>query len=183
MNYILPFLVLEYDSRYIKSATPPKVLCQFIWNFTGVLIMIWRYACFSFIVVVVFVFVCSFLQPSNYFFVYFFHTLLSLRKHTYSNISKISPPKTENFQIKNSGIFHISVQNMDCGYSLEPPRRGDSILYDTLINKIRFCSCWSRRSMAFQWGYTISQLFSPFLSRIQQILYVIYEQMTWPLYF
>ena len=31
--------------------------------------------------------------------------------------------KTENFQIKNSDIFHISAQNIDCGYSLEPPQR------------------------------------------------------------
>ena len=46
----------------------------------------------------------------------------TLRKHAYSNIYKISPPKTENFQIKkkkNSDIFHISAQNIDCGYSLE----------------------------------------------------------------
>ena len=43
--------------------------------------------------------------------------------------SKFSPPKTENFQIKNSDIFHISAQNIDCGYSLEPPRRGGSNEY------------------------------------------------------
>ena len=43
---------------------------------------------------------------------------------------------TENFtinietvQIKNSDIFLISAQNMDCGYSLEPPRRGGSNEY------------------------------------------------------
>ena len=53
------------------------------------------------------------------------HIRYTLRKHAYSNIEKISPPKTENFQIKNS-IFHISAQNIDCGYSLEPPRRGGS---------------------------------------------------------
>ena len=47
-------------------------------------------------------------------------------KHAYSNIQKISPPKTENFQIKNSDIFHISAQNIDCGYSLEPPQQGSS---------------------------------------------------------
>ena len=29
--------------------------------------------------------------------------------------------KKENFQIKKSDIFHISAQNIDCGYSLEPP--------------------------------------------------------------
>ena len=26
-------------------------------------------------------------------------------------------------------IFHIPAQNIDCGYSLEPPRRGDSNEY------------------------------------------------------
>ena len=52
-----------------------------------------------------------------------------LRKHTYSNILKISPPKTEIFQIKNSDIFYISAQNIDCGYSLEPPWRGGSNEY------------------------------------------------------
>ena len=28
--------------------------------------------------------------------------------------------------MKNTDIFHIFVQNIDCGYSLEPPRRGGS---------------------------------------------------------
>ena len=37
--------------------------------------------------------------------------------------------KTENFQIKNSDISHISAQNIDCGYSLELPRRGSSNEY------------------------------------------------------
>ena len=46
----------------------------------------------------------------------------TLRKHAYSNILKILPSKNENFQIKNSDIFHTSAQNIDCGYSLEPPR-------------------------------------------------------------
>ena len=46
----------------------------------------------------------------------------SLRKHAYSNILKILPPNNENFQMKNSDIFHISAQNIDCGYSIEPPR-------------------------------------------------------------
>ena len=33
------------------------------------------------------------------------------------------------FQIKNSDVFYISAQNIDCGYSLEPPRRGGSNEY------------------------------------------------------
>ena len=49
-----------------------------------------------------------------------------LRKHAYSNILKILQPKKESFQIKNSDIFYISAQNIDCGYSLEMPRRGGS---------------------------------------------------------
>ena len=37
--------------------------------------------------------------------------------------------KEKNVQIKNSDIFHISAQNIDCGYLLEPPRRGGSNEY------------------------------------------------------
>ena len=33
------------------------------------------------------------------------------------------------FSDKNSDIFHINTQNMDCRYSLEPPRRGGSNEY------------------------------------------------------
>ena len=50
--------------------------------------------------------------------------LYPLRKHAYSNILKISSPKTENFPIKTSDIFQISAQKIDCGFSLEPPRLG-----------------------------------------------------------
>ena len=54
---------------------------------------------------------------------------LRLRKHAYSNILRIFPPKNENFQIKNCGSFHFSAQNIHCGYLLEPPRRGGSNEY------------------------------------------------------
>ena len=37
--------------------------------------------------------------------------------------------KPEIFQIKHSNIFHISAQNIDCRYSLEPPRQGGSNEY------------------------------------------------------
>ena len=37
--------------------------------------------------------------------------------------------KMKSFKMKNSDIFHISAQNIDCGYSLEPPRRGGSNEY------------------------------------------------------
>ena len=53
----------------------------------------------------------------------YIQNIVPLRKHAYSNILKILPPKNENSQIKNSDIFHISAQNIDCGYSLELPRR------------------------------------------------------------
>ena len=36
------------------------------------------------------------------------------------------------FSYKNSNIFHISAQNIDCVYSLEPPRRGGSNEYHNL---------------------------------------------------
>ena len=37
--------------------------------------------------------------------------------------------KNWKFSDKNSDILHISAQNIDCGYSLEPPRRGGSNEY------------------------------------------------------
>ena len=53
----------------------------------------------------------------------------TLRKHAYSNTLKILLPKNENIQIKILIFFSISAQNIDCGYSLEPPRRGGSNEY------------------------------------------------------
>ena len=52
-----------------------------------------------------------------------------LRKHAHSNLLRILPAKTDTFQMKNSGSFHISALNIDCRYSLEPPRRGGSNEY------------------------------------------------------
>ena len=40
----------------------------------------------------------------------FLHIESTFRKHAYSNILKISPPKTENFQIKKSDNFLISAE-------------------------------------------------------------------------
>ena len=42
---------------------------------------------------------------------------------------RILRSKIENVQMKNSGSFHVSAQNIDCGYSLEPPREGGSNEY------------------------------------------------------
>ena len=45
----------------------------------------------------------------------------------YTEIFKIV--ENENFQWKNFDIFLIFAQNIDCGYTLEPPRRGGSNEY------------------------------------------------------
>ena len=57
-------------------------------------------------------------------------SVAALRKHSYSNKQKISPPKkkTESFHIKNSD-FSFSDQNIDCGYPFEPPWQGGSNEY------------------------------------------------------
>ena len=41
----------------------------------------------------------------------------------------ILPPKNENFQIKNSNMFHISAQIIDYVYTLGPSRRDGSNEY------------------------------------------------------
>ena len=53
----------------------------------------------------------------------------SITKTRPFSILKILPSKIEKNQIKNSDIFHISAQNIDCGYSLELPRQGGSNEY------------------------------------------------------
>ena len=40
--------------------------------------------------------------------------------------------KKGNFYDKNSHIFYVSAQNIDCWYSLEPPGRGGSNEYKNL---------------------------------------------------
>ena len=57
------------------------------------------------------------------------HYETSLFKYIETFATKKKKKKNENFQIKDSDIFHISAQNIDCGYSLEPPRRGGSNEY------------------------------------------------------
>ena len=52
-----------------------------------------------------------------------------LRKQAYSNILENLPAKYENFQIKILIFFLCLLKNIDCGYSLEPPRRGSSNEY------------------------------------------------------
>ena len=42
---------------------------------------------------------------------------------------KLHLQKLKIWDKKNSDIFHIPAQNIDCGYSLEPPRRGGSNEY------------------------------------------------------
>ena len=54
---------------------------------------------------------------------------IAITKTCLFKYAEIFITKNENFQIKNSDIFHISAQNIDCRYSLEPPRRGGSNEY------------------------------------------------------
>ena len=69
----------------------------------------WRhlYTCCSFCFH--YIHVVRFFNAVSYYFK--FENVLPLRKHAYSNILKILPPKNENFQIKHSDIFPISAQN------------------------------------------------------------------------
>ena len=57
------------------------------------------------------------------------HYLWSITETRLFKYIENCPPKTENFQIKDSNNIHISAKIIDCGYSLEPPRRGGSNEY------------------------------------------------------
>ena len=62
------------------------------------------------------------------------HSVLCFVSSHYENMPiqiyrKLYNQKRKKNQIKISDIFHISAQTIDCGYSLEPPRRGGSNEY------------------------------------------------------
>ena len=58
-----------------------------------------------------------------------------IRRHLHNENTPIQiywefiPPKKENFQVKNSGSFHISAQNIDCG--IRENRIGEAVLTST----------------------------------------------------
>ena len=54
---------------------------------------------------------------------------ITLRKHAHMIYSNFFRSKIDIFQWKNSDIFLIVAQNIGCGYTLEPPRRGGSKEY------------------------------------------------------
>ena len=55
------------------------------------------------------------------------HPLRKLAHAIYRDF--FSAVKIEKFHQKNADIFLIFAQNIDCGYTLEPPRRGGSNEY------------------------------------------------------
>ena len=55
--------------------------------------------------------------------------LIITKTYLFKYIEKLIAEKLKFFRQKNSNIFHISAQNIDCGYSLEPPHRGGSNEY------------------------------------------------------
>ena len=70
------------------------------------------------------VLLCSNFLIEHMFFGYLFITKTRLFKYTENFTTK-----KWKFSDEISDIFHISAQNIDCVYSLEPPRRGGSNEY------------------------------------------------------
>ena len=70
--------------------------------------------------------------------------------------------------MKNSDIFHISAQNIDCGYSLEPPWRGGSYEYPQSMflsknkkNNVYACKTqFYSIKVGFKWGQNYIGMFS-----------------------
>ena len=50
--------------------------------------------------------------------------------------------KIEKFQVKIFDLFLIFAQNIDCRYTLEPPRRGSSNEYPQSIFLVGFLTRW-----------------------------------------
>ena len=63
----------------------------------------------------------------------------SLRKHLFKYIEDFTTKKKGKFSDKKSDIFHISAQDIDCGYSLEPPRWQSMFLSRNEKNNVYPC--------------------------------------------
>ena len=71
--------------------------------------------------------VCSLFSKAIFFtFIILINIIRITKTCLFKYIENFTSKKLKNIQIKNSDIFHISAQNIDCGYSLEPPRQGGS---------------------------------------------------------
>ena len=57
------------------------------------------------------------------------HEIISIKKTRLFKYIENFTTKNWKFLDKNSNNFHISAQNIDCGYLLEPPHRGGSNEY------------------------------------------------------
>ena len=64
----------------------------------------------------------------QFFFIVFLRQCIT-KTRLFKYIENFSSQNKKKFRQKNCDIFHISVQNVDCGYSLEQPRRGGSNEY------------------------------------------------------
>ena len=96
---------------------------------------------------------------------------IALRKHAYSNILKILPPKSENFQMKILIFFHLSAKNIDCG--TRQNRLGDAVLTST--HNLCF---WAeiRKLMYTQWS-------SNFVNTYTGLVYCVNENHGAEIYF
>ena len=66
------------------------------------------------------------------------NTRKPLRKHAYSNILKISPPKTGSFPIKILILLYISAQNIDCGLAKVVLTSTHNLYFWAKIRKIMY---------------------------------------------
>ena len=105
-----------------KISEPLKFDCILVDNSSNYHSLFFFFFCFFILIVELKIWEKALQNPEN-----------DLPDPTYS-ITKIRLSKyiehftTKNwkFSDKNSDIFHIFAQNIDCGYSVEPPRRGGS---------------------------------------------------------
>ena len=72
---------------------------------------------------------CKIVGKTDFRYISLYVFAFALRKQAYSNILNILTTKKWKSSDKNSDISHTSGQNIDYGYSLEPPRRGGSNEY------------------------------------------------------
>ena len=82
-----------------------------------------------------------------------------MKTRLFKYIENFTCKKKWKFSDKNSDIFRISAQNIDCVYSLEPPRRYHSFLLRGGSNEYTQSMFWAeiwKISQFFVWKFSLS---------------------------
>ena len=160
---------------YIVGATPHTVLYRFFWNFTGVLVIVWRYACDFDIIFRLFLLLFSKLN------LVIFQALYITKWIYRGNLVGATPPAVLYRFFPNFSVVLVMVWKYACG--LDSILRVSFLLYNPQLNVYHFSSIL--RLQCYQYLINVDIYVVPLSANAPTVLYNslwkhLYVHMSWP---